>query len=47
MTALSELWKDQTSGFSLIQKAVVGVILTFIVLTAIIALILVYFELTK
>lgn len=47
MTALAQLWKDQTSGFSLIQKAVIGIILTFILFTAIFALVLVYLELTK
>ena len=47
MTALAQLWKDQTSGFSLIQKAVIGIILSFILATAIFALVLVYLELTK
>jgi hypothetical protein len=47
MTALAQLWKDQTSGFSMIQKAVIGFILTFILLTALFALGLVYMELTK
>ena len=47
MTALTQLWKEQTSGFSLVQKAVIGIILSFILLTAVFALVLVYFELTK
>ncbi|WP_156879227.1 hypothetical protein [Salinimicrobium xinjiangense] len=47
MTALTQLWKDQTSDFSMIQKAILGLILSFIIITAISALVLVYFELTK
>jgi len=47
MTALAQLWKDQTAGFSLVQKAVIGVILSFILITAAFALGLVYMELTK
>ncbi|WP_324719884.1 hypothetical protein [Salinimicrobium sp. HB62] len=47
MTALAQLWKDQTSGFSMVQKAVIGIILSFILFTAVFALFLVYMELTK
>ncbi len=47
MTDLTQLWKDQTSGFSTVQKAILGLIVTFIIFTAISALILVYLELTK
>ncbi|MCC8360994.1 hypothetical protein [Salinimicrobium sediminilitoris] len=47
MTVLTQLWKEQTAGFSLVQKAVIGIILSFILFTAIFALVLVYFELTK
>ncbi|MCY2686187.1 hypothetical protein [Salinimicrobium sp. TH3] len=47
MTVLTQLWKEQTTGFSLVQKAVIGIILSFILFTAIFALVLVYLELTK
>lgn len=47
MTALSQLWKDQTTGFSTVQKAILGLIISFILFTAISALVLVYLELTK
>lgn len=47
MVALTQLWKDQTSEFTLLQKAVIGTIISFIVLTAIFAMVLVYLELTK
>ena len=47
MTVLTKLWKEQTTGFSLVQKAVIGIILSFILFTAIFALVLVYLELTK
>ncbi|NJW53041.1 hypothetical protein [Salinimicrobium oceani] len=47
MTALSQLWKNQTTGFSLVQKAILGLIISFILITAISALVLVYLELTK
>lgn len=47
MTVLTQIWKDQTSGFSSLQKAILGLIVSFIIFTAISALVLVYFELTK
>jgi hypothetical protein len=47
MTALTQLWKAQTAGFSMIQKAILGLIVSFIIFTAIFAVILVYFEITK
>lgn len=47
MTALTQLWKDQTSGFSMVQKTILGIIVSFIVFTALSALVLVYLELTK
>lgn len=47
MTALTQLWKEQTFGFSTIQKALLGFIVLFILFTAVSALVLVYLELTK
>ncbi|MFD2517062.1 hypothetical protein [Salinimicrobium flavum] len=47
MTALTQLWKEQTTGFSFVQKAIIGVTLSFILFTALSALILVYLEITK
>jgi cell division protein FtsL len=47
MSALSHLWKEQTEGFSFVQKIIIGTILTFILATAIFALFLVYLELTR
>jgi|GEM_PF-3864253 cell division protein FtsL len=47
MSALSHLWKEQTEGFSFVQKIIIGTILTFILVTAVFALFLVYLELQK
>lgn len=47
MTVLTQLWKEQTADFSLVQKAIIGVILSVILTIALAALVLVYLELTK
>ncbi len=47
MTVFTQLWKNQTEGFSFVQKIIIGIILSFILVTAIFAIGLVYLELTK
>lgn len=47
MAVLTNIWKEQTNGFSLVQKAVLSFILLFIFATSALALVLVYLELTK
>ncbi|MGB7786685.1 MAG: hypothetical protein WBL27_11330 [Salinimicrobium sp.] len=47
MAVLTTIWKEQTNDFSLIQKALLALILLFIFATSVLALGLVYLELQK
>ena len=47
MAVLTTIWKEQTNSFSLTQKVILMSILAFIFATSILALGLVYLELTK
>lgn len=47
MAVLTTIWKEQTHEFSLVQKTILAFILVFIFTTSILALGLVYLELTK
>ncbi|MFV8836915.1 hypothetical protein [Salinimicrobium soli] len=47
MAVLTKIWEEKTYDFSPVQKAVLGVILSFIFSTALLAIFLLYLEFTK
>lgn len=47
MSALTNIWNNYTVDFSKAQKVIVGIVLGFILVIAIMAIVLVIMELTK
>ncbi len=47
MNALLNLWSNYTAEFSTIQKVIIALVLTFIVCVAMLAIVLLFLELTQ
>lgn len=47
MTSLAQLWSEKTVEFTTIQKAIIGLTLSFIVSTSVFALIMLFLEFTR
>ncbi len=47
MTSLTQLWSEKTGEFTTIQKAIIGLTLSFILSTSVFALVLLIMEFTK
>lgn len=47
MTSLTQFWTEKTGEFTTIQKAIIGLTLSFIISTSAFALILLFMEFTK